>query len=311
MIKTKILVTGGAGFIGSHLVDQLVANGSEVFVIDDLSRGNLANLNQKAKFIKTDIASWTFTMYLEKIRPQIVFHLAAQSSISRSLKNPEEDIKINLLATAKLLEIAKEVNVEKIIFASSAAIFGHAKKLPIDEDHSKQPISTYGLVKLCAEYFLQFFYKSYQNPYVCLRLANVYGPRQDSSGEGGVVAIFAKQIIKNDPVIIYGSGEQTRDFIYVSDVVEAFIKSIKDNVVGEFNLGTSQQISINQLAAKLPDIYGLNQHVKVIHKPQRFLEVEKSALSHQKFKETTGFQPKIRLDEGLAKTIDYFKIVNT
>ena len=236
--------------------------------------------------------------------------MAAQSSISRSLNNPKKDFQVNLLSVVNLLEKSKQIKIKRIIFASSAAIFGEVKKLPIDENYPKNPISYYGISKLCAEYFFQNYYKNYQIPYICLRLANVYGPRQDASGEGGVIAIFANRIIKGKPIIIYGSGDQTRDFIYVSDVVDAFIKSLKEDINGEFNIGTSQQTSINQVTNKLIGINDPNQPVTKIHKPQRFLEVEKSSLSHQKFKRSTGFQPKVGLDDGLAKTINYFRITS-
>src|SRR3990167_7179337 len=245
MKKKKALVTGGAGFIGSHLCDRLFEEDFDVYVVDNLSKGRIENLNKKVDFFKININSPKFLKLLGILKPNIIFHLAAQSSISNSLKDPKKDFQTNLFSTLKLLEKSRKIKIEKIIFTSSAAIFGKAERLPIDEKYPRNPISYYGISKLCSEYFFQNYYKSYQMPYVCLRLANVYGPRQDASGEGGVVAIFANKLI-----------------------------SIDDN-----------------------------KPVRIMHRPQRFSEVEKSSLSYQKFSRVTGFKPKVNLDKGLKKKI--------
>ena len=200
---SKVLVTGGAGFIGSHMVDQLVEEGYKVIIADDLSKGKLENVNNEADFERIDISNNQFTNLIKKIKPDIVFHLAAQSSIARSIKNPKRDIEVNLLATQDLLDVAKEAKVKKLIFASSAAVYAESKKLPLDEENIKEPISLYGVSKLLSEYLLQNYHKIHGLPYTSLRFANVYGPRQDSSGEGGVVAIFTDKILKNDQVTIF------------------------------------------------------------------------------------------------------------
>jgi len=301
----KILVTGGAGFIGSHLVDRLIEEGYTVMVLDNLSRGSLENVNAKADFERIDISNNQFTNLIKKIKPDIVFHLAAQSSIARSIKNPKRDIEVNLLATQDLLDVAKEAKVKKLIFASSAAVYAESKKLPLDEENIKEPISLYGVSKLLSEYLLQNYHKIHGLPYISLRFANVYGPRQDSSGEGGVVAIFIDKILKNGQATIFGDGTQTRDFVYVSDVVDACLSSLKDNVFGEFNIGTEEETSIVNLYKKLLGLTGVKDNRKF--EKRKILEVKRSSLLSEKFRDICGWKPKVDLDQGLKLTFDYFQ----
>lgn len=302
-MKKKILLTGGAGFVGSHLGDRLAKENYEVFAVDNLSKGDINNLTKKVNFFKLDINSSEFKKLLIKIKPHVIFHLAAQTSVNVSLKNPRHDLETNLISTLKLLESVQPLKVEKIIFASSAAIFGHTKKLPIQEADPKQPISFYGVSKLCSEYLLKNNYQRYKIPYISLRLANVYGPRQDSSGEGGVVAIFSGQIIKRQPITVYGNGNQTRDFIYVADVVEAFCLALKTEIVGEFNIGTSKETSVNDLVKTFRNI--TTRDISKVFNPARFIEVARNSLNYHKFKKVTGYQPRVDLREGLKKTIAY------
>jgi len=301
----KILITGGAGFIGSHLVDRLIKEGHKTIVADDLSRGKLENVNAKADFEKTDITSGKFLELIKKIKPDVIYHFAAQSDIGQSLKDPQKDISINFLATQSLLEQAKVLKVKKIIFASSAAVYAELKKLPIDEEDIKEPISLYGVSKLLSEYLLRNYYKIHGLPYASLRFANVYGPRQDMSAEGGVVAIFIDKILKNYQTIIFGDGRQTRDFIYVSDVVDACILSLKDNVIGEFNIGTANETSIVGLYERLLELSGARDNKKF--KKRSFLEVGRNSLSFRKFKNATRWEPKVNLKDGLKRIFDYFK----
>src|SRR3990167_11328030 len=240
----KVLVTGGAGFIGSHLVDRLVEEGHKTIVADDLSKGRIGNVNAKADFEKIDITSNRFSILIKKIKPDVIFHFAAQSSITKSIESPKKDIAINLLATQDLLDAAMEAKVSKLIFASSAAVYARSTNLPIAEENPKEPISLYGVSKLCSEYLLRNYHKIHNLSYASLRFANVYGPRQDMSAEGGVVAIFIDKILKMDQAIIFGDGTQTRDFIYVSDVVKACFLSLRNDVLGEFNIGTAQETPI-------------------------------------------------------------------
>ena len=301
----KILVTGGAGFIGSHLTDRLVEEGHKVIITDDLSKGRIENINAKADFEKVDVTSKKFLDLMKKIKPDAVFHLAAQSGIGQSLKDPQKDIAVNFLATQTLLEQAKVLRLKKIVFASSAAVYAESKKLPLDEENIKEPISLYGVSKLLSEYLLQNYHKIHGLPYTSLRFANVYGPRQDSSGEGGVVAIFTDKILKNDQVTIFGNGTQTRDFIYVSDVVDACLLSLSNKVTGEFNIGTAQETSILNLYEKLLDLSGAKDNKKFTKR--RFLEIARNSLSSEKFKNTTGWESRVNVDRGLKLTFDYFQ----
>src|SRR3990167_8831618 len=276
----KILVTGGAGFIGSHLVDRLIEEGYMVMVLDNLSKGRIDNINAKADFGKTDVTSKKFPELIKKLKPDAVFHLAAQSDIGQSLKDPQKDIAVNFLATQTLLEQAKVLKLKKIIFASSAAVYAKSKKLPIKEEDIKEPISLYGVSKLLSEYLLRNYHKIHGLSYVSLRFANVYGPRQDMSAEGGVVAIFIDKILKNDQATIFGDGTQTRDFIYVSDVVKACLLSLRNDVLGEFNIGTAKETFILSLYKKLIEL----SNVKVSRKFEKcqFPEAKRSSLSFKK-----------------------------
>ena len=301
----KILVTGGAGFIGSHLVDRLIEEGYTVMVLDNLSRGRLENVNAKADFEKTDVTSKKFPELIKKIEPDAVFHLAAQSDIGQSLEDPQKDILINFLATQSLLDGVKELKIKKIVFASSAAVYAESKKLPIEEEDLKKPISLYGVSKLCSEYLLRNYHKIYGLPYASLRFANVYGSRQDMSSEGGVVAIFIDKILKSSKATIFGDGTQTRDFVYVSDVVDACLSSLKDNVFGEFNIGTEEETSIVNLYKKLLGLTGVKDNRKF--EKRKILEVKRSSLLSEKFRDICGWKPKVDLDQGLKLTFDYFQ----
>src|SRR3990167_8735140 len=301
----KMLVTGGAGFIGSHLVDRLVEEGYKVIVADDLSRGRLENVNAKADFKKTNITSKKFPELIKKIRPDVIFHFAAQSSITKSIKNPKEDIAINILATQDLLDGVKETKLGKVIFASSAAVYAKSKKLPVEEEDPKEPISLYGVSKLCSEYLLSNYHKIHGLSYASLRFANVYGPRQDMSAEGGVVAIFIDKILKDHQAIIFGDGTQTRDFIYISDVVSACLLSLSYKVAGEFNIGTATKTSIRGLYERLLKLSGAQDNIKF--EKRKFLEVGRNSLFSEKFKKSTGWKPKVSIREGLKKTFDHFQ----
>lgn len=292
----KILVTGGAGFIGSNLVDTLIFEGYEVIVIDK----NLKFKNENAKYFQMDIQD-----DLSKIPPvDVVVHLAAQVNVQRSIRNPINDLNINLVGGLNVLEYCKKNNVKKIIYTNSAAEIGDLKYLPIDEKHPINPKSPYGLSKYTFRKYLEIYSELYKIEYVSLRLANVYGPRQDCSGEGGVVAIFSDKLINNQIPKIYGDGEQTRDFVYVQDVVQAIILAIKKSRNVQYNVGSGIEVSINELYKELASI--IETDIEAEYCEERLGDIKKSVFLIDKIKKI-GFLPKIKLKEGLAKTVWYFK----
>lgn len=302
---SRILVTGGAGFIGSNLVDELIKYGHQVFVIDNLSTGKYQNVNPESEFIKLDINDTKIGETVLKIKPDYIFHLAAQTSISKSIASPKEDFRTNLTALVPILEAAVKSKVKKFIFPSSAAVYGDSKKLPITEDSPKNPSSPYGISKLCAELLISSYQKLYGLPYVIFRFANVYGPRQDSSQEGGVVSIFIKNILSGQPITIFGDGKQTRDFIFVSDVVRANMMVLEKNTMGIFNVSTGEETSINILSEKIAKY--IKKKIKKTHKPARNLEIKESSLSSDKIKKEINWSPATGIDEGLIRTINFFK----
>jgi len=304
----KILVTGGAGFIGSNLVDRLIADGYKVIVVDNLSTGKKENINEKAKFYKVDILSPKIFEIFQKEKPEIVFHLAAQINVRKSIENPIEDAKTNILGSLNIFEASKKFKVKKIIFTSTGgAIYGSAKIIPTPENYPPKPQSPYGIAKLTIENYLDFYKKVYKIDYLSLRLSNVYGPRQDPKGEAGVVAIFIDKLLKGKRPTIFGSGEQTRDFIFVADVVEALIKSI--NYKGKekiFNVGTGIETSINKLFKLISKI--LKKKISPKYAPEKPGEIKRSCLAISKIKKELKWRPKYNLEEGLKETIKWFKI---
>jgi len=245
-----VLVTGGAGFIGSHVVDAYIERGWRVSVVDDLSTGDRANLNPKAEFYMMDIAAAP----IDKIRPDIINHHAAQMDVRRSVADPVFDARLNILGSLRLLQKSVEVGVKRFIFASTGgAIYGEPVFAPQTEQHPTNPLSPYGCAKLAVEHYMNYFRVVHGLPAIALRYANVYGPRQNSKGEAGVVAIFAQRKIRDERATINGDGEQTRDFVYVADVVGANMEVTESSDAGPYNVGTGVETTINQLA-KLMDV---------------------------------------------------------
>jgi len=301
----KILVTGGAGFIGSHLVDRLIKEGRKVIVADNLSTGKKENLNKKAKFYKIDICSPQISQIFKKERPEIVYHLAAQIDVRKSTENPVQDANINILGALNILENCKKNKVKKIIFASSVGVYGEPKILPVKENHPLNPLAPYPITKLTTEKYLNY-YQSQGLNFVSLRYANIYGPRQPSEiGEGGVIAIFINKILKGERPTIFGRGQQTRDFLYVDDAVKAAILALKTQTSSIFNVGTNKEITINSLLKLILKI--LNKKIKPIYKPLREGEIIRSRIDFSKIKKELGWQPKYTLENGLKETINYFK----
>lgn len=252
---TRVLVTGGAGFIGSHLTAALLEQGYEVMVADNLSTGKLYNLPHKGEiFHKLDITTTELLRLVNEFKPAYVFHLAAQVDVQTSLANPLLDAQVNILGTINVLEACREAGVEKLIYASSAAVFGEPRYLGIDEAHPVEPLAPYGVSKHTPEHYLALYGQLYGLRWTALRYANVYGPRQDASGEGGVVAIFADRLLKGQQPLIYGDGEQTRDFIYVADVVAANLAALERGDGGIYNIGTGQATSVLELYDTLREL---------------------------------------------------------
>lgn len=301
----KILVTGGAGFLGSHLTDVLVKKGHDVYIIDNLSTGKNDNVNKKSLFFNIDIRSSSLGSIVKKINPEAVYHFAAQTSIAKSMTNPKLDFETNLVATQNLITSLSQTQVKKIVFASSGAVYGEAAQIPTKENSVKNPFSGYGISKFASEFLFNSLKR--QSEIVCttLRFSNVYGPRQDSSGEGGVVSIFINSILHDKEIIIYGNGNQTRDFIFVEDVINACLKSLNNNTSGVFNVSSSQETKILDLTKILENL--IDQKVKFKFKKRDFIEASRSSLSNSKFKKLSNWQQKYNLLAGLKETVKYFR----
>ena len=297
------LVTGGAGFIGSHLIDRLINEGFEVRVLDNFSTGKLENINAhlgnpRFHLFKGDIRKRGTLKEVIK-GADYVFHLAAVADIELSMRKPKLVNEVNVTGTLNLLEESLNSNVEKFIFTSSCAVYGEPIYTPIDENHPTNPLSPYGVSKLAAEHYCRVFYEAYGLKTVVLRLFNVYGPRQERSPYRGVIAEFLKRLKKGEAPIIFGSGEQTRDFIYVADVIEALMLTLKNKFCAgvTLNIGSGVETSINEVAEKLIEIFGLR--IKPIHLEARAGDIKRSYASINRAKETLGFRVSMSLEDGL------------
>ena len=307
-MRTKtVLVTGGAGFIGSHLVDRVIAIGHRVVVVDDLSSGRLQNLNKSAVFYHTSITSPSLPEIFERERPDIVDHHAAQISVTQSVKDPVRDAEVNIQGTLRLIELSRAHGVEKFIFSSSGGtIYGEPAYTPCDESHPVNPLSPYALSKHAAEEYLALYHHIYRLHYVTLRYANVYGPRQDPYGEAGVVAIFIVAMLEGKQPRIFGTGEQSRDMVFVEDVVDANILAMEEGQ-GEYNIGTGQETSVNRIFELIKSI--IKYRWDPVYGPARPGEVFKSSLDSSKFAAEFEWSPKMHLEQGIARTVDYFRAV--
>ena len=299
----KVLVTGGAGFIGSSIVDMLIDKNYEVCIIDNMSHGKKENINNKATFYNMDIRDSKIINIFLKEKPDYVIHEAAQISINNSIKEPLEDAEINILGTINILEACKSVGVKKIIYPASAAIFGEPKYLPIDEKHPLDMISPYGVSKHTVEHYLSVYKELYGIEYVCLRYSNVYGPRQDSSGEGGVVAIFCDKIMKNETPIIYGDGEQIRDFVYVNDVARVNVLSLELDKSGIYNVCTNTKTSINKLFKCMKNNFAVD--IKSVCVEERTGDIRDSYMSYKKIYDEFGWKPEFNLEDGIRSIKEY------
>jgi UDP-glucose 4-epimerase len=302
----KIVVTGGAGFIGSHIADAYVGAGHEVFVIDDLSSGKTENLNPKAALHRLDLLDPKVPAVIADIRPDVLNHHAAQMDVRRSVSDPVFDARINVLGFLNLLEAGRQAGLKKVIFASSGgAIYGEQESFPASEDHPTRPASPYGVSKLTGENYLGYYRRTYGISYVALRYANVYGPRQNFRGEAGVIAIFIDQLLSGMTPVINGDGKQTRDFVYVGDVAAANLLALDTAYAGGLNIGTGVETDLVTLYEKI--CRGLDSKVSAIHGPAKTGEQMRSAIDSSRARKILGWAPKTSLDEGLAQTVAYYR----
>jgi len=302
----KILVTGGAGFIASHIVDAYIREGHTVVVVDDLSSGRQENLHPKAVFYRLDIRDTKVEQVFRDHAIDVVNHHAAQMDVRRSVADPQFDASVNVLGGLNLFEGARKHGVGKFIFSSTGgAIYGEQDYFPADEEHPTRPLSPYGISKLSTEKYLFFYRETYGTQFVVLRYANVYGPRQNPHGEAGVVAIFAAKLLKGEQPVINGDGKQTRDYTYVGDVVRANVLALHAKHSDTFNVGTGVETDVNVLLRKLAEV--LNPSAQENHGPAKPGEQKRSVISFKKIQRELGWSPTVPLEEGLRLTAEYFR----
>lgn len=299
----RTLVTGGAGFIGSHIVEALVSAGHEVHVVDSLRTGNIENLSSTLPFYQVDIRSDEMEGLMKRVQPEVIIHQAAQGAVSPSLVDPLTDLSLNIEASVKLLELARRNGTRKLIYASSAAIYGVPESLPITETHRIEPISPYGISKYVPELYLSSYSKLYGIDYTAFRYANVYGPRQNAKGESGVISIFINEMIEDRIPTILGTGEATRDYLYVKDLADAVtIALIKGN--GQvYNLSTNTSVSVNEVYHLISEIMGISNPAH--YGPERRGDILHSTLDNTKVMTELNWVPSTSLYEGLKQTIDW------
>lgn len=305
----RTLVTGGAGFIGSHLVDLLIEEGHDVAVVDDLSSGRMENLSHQptVEFVEGDIGGDGIGGVVDKLAPEAIFHLAAQIDVRKSVEDPVADAEANILATIKLADAARKAGVRKIVHTSSGgSIYGTPSTFPVDETFPVDPHSPYAASKLAGEQYLGTFRHLYGIQASYIAPANVYGPRQNPHGEAGVVAIFAENLLRGNATKIFGGGTNTRDYVYVGDVVRAFVLAAGERGDGmRFNIGTSIETSDRALHTLVAAHAGAPDTPEDF--PPRLGDVPRSSLSFTRAREVLGWEPTVMLDEGVARTVDYFR----
>lgn len=306
----KVIVTGGAGFIGSHITDLLINAGHEVFVIDDLSSGSLENLNKKAGFHKLDIRSEECRQLITQIAPDYLVHTAAQMSVRNSMTDPAFDTSVNVYGIINILQAFQNSKLPHFVFLSTGgAIYGEQESYPASEEHKKEPSSVYGLAKYVSELYLDLWCREFGLKYSALRLGNVYGPRQNPHGEAGVVAIFYRKLLNGEIPMINGSGEQTRDFVYVKDVARAVFTALEQKAEGTFNIGTARETSVNELYRIISDTSGV-VNIKPEYGPAKAGEQLRSCIAIDKALKVFSWAPEYDINSGLKETAEWFKTKN-
>jgi UDP-glucose 4-epimerase len=303
----RVLVTGGAGFIGSHVVDRCFAAGHDVAVVDNLTTGRREFVDPRARLHTVEIESPRVAEIFESERPEVLIHHAAQTEVRRSVTDPLHDATVNVVGSLNLLECCRRFGVTRVIYASSGgAVYGDTEVLPTPEGHPARPASPYGVSKLTVEHYLACWETLYGIRGVALRYANVYGPRQNPLGEAGVVAIFSRRILRGEPAVINGDGEQTRDYVYVEDVAEANLRALgRPEVTGAFNIGTGVETSVNELLKRLAAAAGVTAESR--NAPPKAGEQRRSVLDPSAAARVLGWKPTVSLDEGLRRTVEYFR----
>lgn len=309
----KALVTGGAGFIGSTLVDRLLAEGHAVDVVDDLSTGSLSNLAEarstpgyELTFHRLDIREPAIVELVAHRRPEVVFHLAAQADVRVSVERPAFDAEVNVIGTLNVLEGARTAGSRKVVFAASGGtLYGEPEKLPVPESHPQRPLSPYGVSKKAACDYLTAYRELHGIEFTALALANVYGPRQDPHGEAGVVAIFAGRLLAGEQCTIFGEGDQTRDFVYVDDVVDGFVRAAERGGGLVINIGTGAETSVNRLYRTMASAAGVTGHPR--YAPPRPGELQRSSLDPGRAAMQLGWKPWTTLEEGTAAVLEWFR----
>ena len=305
-----ILVTGGAGFIGSHIADAFLERGWRVSIVDNLSTGTRANIPATATFIEADLRDRSTIAILDDLRPDVVCHQAAQVDVRISVRDPAADAESNILASLRLLQKSFEIGVKRFLFASTGgAIYGEPLQIPQTEEHQRKPLSPYGCAKLAVEHYIAYYREVHGMPALALRYANVYGPRQNAHGEAGVVAIFAKRMLGGEEVTINGSGEQTRDYTFVGDVVAANVAGVEHELTGAFNVGTGVETSVNELHDLMAGIAGTTLAPK--HAPAKLGEQLRSVLDGSVLRDIARLPPPVPLRDGLSRTIEWFRQTQT
>ena len=300
----EVLVTGGAGFIGSNIVDGLIEAGHQVIVVDNLSTGKKENLDEQAEFYNLDLRDQKLKEVFKENEISHVIHHAAQIDVQHSINDPLFDAQNNILGTINLLECCRAYKVKKIIYASSAAVYGEPDYLPVDEEHPIKAMSPYGISKHTPEHYIKMYNELYELKYTIFRYANVYGPRQDPKGEGGVVSIFVDKMLAEERPVIFGDGQQTRDFVHVYDIVKANLLALDngDNIL--VNISTQSRDSVNDLVDHLNQI--LPYEIKAIYQEARKGDILHSSLANGKAKEQLGWTPGYDFKDGLEQTVGYY-----